>query len=488
MRIAVKHVLAFRRIGVSAAPTNEFKQGSYMGRKSKFGWLLKPRSIAIVGTLAVAIPAAAFIGGFLAGQKAAGPPADVDGQIDALAQLQSTAKWEAEADRQPPVPITRLVAVESGDNLMGVLLRAGAERTAAYAAIQSLKGSYDPRRDLSVGDELQVTFGLGDSGDPAKESAGYVLSGLTIPVSYDKEIDVSRSDKGRFVASEVERPLERETVQVSGKIDTSLSVAAGAAGLPSRVLAELIRVYSFDVDFQRDIWRGDRFELMYEQFRDETGEVVHEGDIHYAKLTLRNTELQLYRYTTTKGNLDYFNAKGESVRKTLMRTPIDGARLSSRFGKRRHPILGYTRMHTGTDFAAPRGTPIYAAGNGTVIRAGRNGGYGKYIRIRHNGTFQTAYAHLSGYAKKTRKGARVRQGQVIGYVGTTGRSTGPHLHYEVLRNGRQINPRSVRIPSGEKLKGAELKKFIAMRDTRDTEFARLRDAELRLAENKAGEN
>ncbi len=168
-----------------------------------------------------------------------------------------------------------------------------------------------------------------------------------------------------------------------------------------------------------------------------------------------------------------------------MRTPIDGARLSSRFGKRRHPILGYTRMHTGTDFAAPTGTPIYAAGDGTVVSAGRNGGYGNYIRIRHNGTYQTAYAHLSRYAKKTRKGARVKQGQIIGYVGSTGRSTGPHLHYEVLKNGRQINPRTVRIPSGEKLKGDELKKFIAARDAVDTQFAELRDASARLAENKA---
>jgi len=456
-----------------------------MGRESKFGWPLKPRTIAIVGAFAVAIPVVAFVGGFFAGHNAAGPPGEVDGQIEALAQVQSTATWEAETDRQPPVPITRVVAVESGDNLMGVLLRAGAERTVAYEAIQSLKGNYDPRRDLNVGDELQITFGPGETSS-ASDTA-YVFAGLTIPVSYDKEIDVGRSDKGGFVASEVERPLERETVQVSGKIDTSLSVAAGAAGLPSRVLAELIRVYSFDVDFQRDIWQGDRFELMYDQFRDENGDIVHEGDIHYAKLTLRSTELQLYRYTTTKGNLDYFNAKGESVRKTLMRTPIDGARLSSRFGKRKHPILGYTRMHTGTDFAAPRGTPIYAAGNGTVVQAGRNGGYGTYTRIRHNGTYQTAYAHMSRLAKKTRKGARVKQGQIIGYVGTTGRSTGPHLHYEVLRNGRQINPRSVRIPSGEKLKGAELKKFLAMRDTRDTEFAQLREAATRLAENKAGE-
>lgn len=433
----------------------------------------------------------AFFGGFFAGQNAEVPPAEVDARVDVYAQVKSFLHWESEYDRQPPTSITRVVAVESGDNLMGVLLRAGADRNAAYAAIQSLKGSYDPRRDLSVGDELQITFGPGDT--PPEEitnvdvTASYVLSRITLPVSYDKQIDVNRDETGAFAASEVERALERETVHASGQIGSSLFVDASAAGIPPGVLAELIRIYSFDVDFQRDIWQGDQFELMYEQFRGENGDIVHHGDIHYAKLTLRETEVPLYRYTTSKGNLDYFNVKGNSVRKTLMRTPIDGARLSSRFGKRRHPILGYTRMHAGVDFAAPRGTPIYAAGNGTIVKAGRNGGYGNYIRIRHNGTYQTAYAHMSKFARSSRSGARVKQGQVIGYVGTTGRSTGPHLHYEVLKNGRQINPRSVRIPSGEKLKGAEFKKFVLARDALDLEFAQLQEASARLAENQAGE-
>ncbi len=459
-----------------------------MGLESKFRWPLKHRTIAIGAILAVAIPAAAFVGGVLVGQKSVEPPGEAEAHVDSFAQVQSLGRWEAEIDRQPPAPITRVVAVESGDNLMGVLLRAGAERTVAHAAIQSLNGSYDPRRDLNVGDELQITFGPSASSAADDDTTSYTLARLTLPVSYDRQIDVSRDGNGGFIANEIERQLEREVVQASGKIDSSLFVAATDAGLPPRVLAELIRIYSFDVDFQRDIWQGDRFELMYERFRGENGDVVHQGDIHYAKLTLRNTELPLYRYTTTKGNLDYFNAKGQSVRKTLMRTPIDGARLSSRFGKRRHPILGYTRMHAGVDFAAPTGTPIYAAGNGTIVQAGRNGGYGKYIRIRHNGTFQTAYAHLSRYARGMRKGRRVKQGQVIGYVGSTGRSTGPHLHYEVLRNGRQINPRSVRIPSGEKLKGAELEKFAAVREARDAEFAQLREAATRLAENKADQN
>ncbi len=462
-----------------------------MGQEIKASWLLGPRTIVIGAALAVAIPAAAFVGGYFAGQNAVMPPSEIDTQIDAFAQVITTAQWEAEADRQPPAPITRVVAVESGDNLMGVLLRAGAERAVAHAAIQSLKGSYDPRRDLNVGDELQITFGPDTirTVDNAEtdDDANYVLARLTIPVSYDRLIDVSRNEEGRFEANEVERHLEREIVQAPGTIDSSLFVAASEAGIPPRVLAELIRIYSFDVDFQRDIWQGDKFELMYEQFRGENGDIVHEGDIHYAKLTLRDSEIPLYRYTTTASNLDYFNAKGNSVRKTLMRTPIDGARLSSRFGKRKHPILGYTRLHAGVDFAAPRGTPIYAAGNGTILIAGRNGGYGKYIRVRHNGTYQTAYGHLSKFARSTRKGARVKQGQVIGYVGSTGSSTGPHLHYEVLRNGRQINPRSVRIPSGEKLKGAELEKFIAQRDAKDLQFAELREAAARIAENTVSE-
>ena len=205
------------------------------------------------------------------------------------------------------------------------------------------------------------------------------------------------------------------------------------------------------------------------------GVVVNNGEIQYAKLTLRGTELPLYRFETPEGNLDYFNTKGESVRKALMKTPIDGARLSSRFGNRKHPILGYTRLHAGVDFAAPRGTPIYAAGDGTVTVAGTNGGYGKYIKIRHNGTYSTAYAHLNGYARGVRKGKRVRQGQVIGYVGSTGRSTGPHLHYEIHRNGKQINPLGLKLPSGEKLKGQTLEAFLSLRDTVDRQFALLSD-------------
>ncbi|MBT3809435.1 MAG: M23 family metallopeptidase [Rhodospirillaceae bacterium] len=358
---------------------------------------------------------------------------------------------------------------------MDVLIKAGAERAEAHTAIQSLKGVYDPRRDLRVGDELQIPLGpvLDIAVENVSDALNYELSSLRLPVTYDREVEVERAEDDDFIAREIELPLTTEFVRVSGAIDSSLFVNGRNAGIPISVLIELIRIYSFDVDFQRDIWNGDAFEVMFERQRNQDDVVVNNGDIHYAKLTLRGTALPFYQFETSKGTVDYFNEKGESVRKALMKTPLDGARLSSRFGNRKHPILGYTRLHAGVDFAAPTGTPIYAAGDGTVEMAKINGGYGKYIRIRHNGTYSTAYAHLNGYARGVNSGKRVRQGQVIGYVGSTGRSTGAHLHYEIHRDGKQINPLGLKLPSGEKLKGDRLAAFQSLRETVDARFASL---------------
>jgi murein DD-endopeptidase MepM/ murein hydrolase activator NlpD len=233
------------------------------------------------------------------------------------------------------------------------------------------------------------------------------------------------------------------------------------------VLVEMIRIFSFDVDFQRELQPGDSFEVLYEALFEDDGSLAKTDGVLYASLTLSGERLDLYNFTPHSGHSDFFDGKGQSVRKTLMRTPIDGARLSSRFGMRKHPVLGYSRLHKGTDFAAPRGTPIYAAGDGVVESAGRNGAYGKYLRIRHNSTYKTAYAHMKRIAKGMRRGKRVRQGQIIGYVGSTGRSTGPHLHYEVLRGGRQVNPLKIKLPSGEKLKAADLESFERQRERID---------------------
>jgi murein DD-endopeptidase MepM/ murein hydrolase activator NlpD len=248
-------------------------------------------------------------------------------------------------------------------------------------------------------------------------------------------------------------------------------VSGRRAGIPDRVLLELIRAYSWDVDFQRDIRAGDGFQVMFDKLYDEHANHVHSSTIRFAALTLSGKRHAIYRYTTRDGTDDYFDDQGRSARKALMRTPINGARLSSGFGKRRHPILGYTKMHRGVDFAAARGTPIYAAGNGVVVKSGRNGAYGNYVKIRHNSRYSTAYAHMRRINKNARRGKRVKQGQVIGTVGATGRVTGPHLHYEILVGGRRTNPLKVKMPSGRKLKGRELESFLAARSRTDEAFA-----------------
>ena len=286
---------------------------------------------------------------------------------------------------------------------------------------------------------------------------------------------VKRNAGDGFTAVKEAKKVKRSLARVAAPITSSLYLAGEGQGLPANVLAELIRIYSWDVDFQRDIREGDAFEVTYEEVRDEEGRLVHAGTVHFAALTLSGDRRPLYRFVTAAGDVDYFDDKGQGARKALMRTPIDGARLSSGFGKRRHPVLGYNKMHRGVDFAAPQGTPIYAAGDGVVTFAGRKGGYGNYINIRHNGRYHTAYAHMKGFARGMSRGKRVRQGEVIGYVGTTGRSTGPHLHYEILVDGGQVNPLSVRMPSGRKLTGKELARFLAAKDQMDLQFARLDD-------------
>ncbi len=393
---------------------------------------------------------------------------DNDAERRALADVRWQTVWEGETEPAPPMPITTAVEVKSGDSLMQVLTKAGIERQQAYSAIESLRGVYDPRRNLRVGDELRLKF---SPPTQREDNAPLRFVSLTLPLAFDRDVAVRRHSDGSFSAEEVARDLDQRTERAAGEISSSLFVAGADAGVPAAVLVELIRIFSFDVDFQREIQPGDGFELLFERFYDRAGTVVSEGGIKYAKLTLSGKELPLYEYTTSEGDIDYFNAQGESVRKALMRTPIDGARLSSRFGNRKHPILGYTRLHAGVDFAAPTGTPIYAAGNGVIEAIGRNGGYGNYIRIRHNGTYHTAYAHLNGYARGMKKGTRVRQGQVIGYVGSTGRSTGPHLHYEVHKHGNKIDPLKLKLPSGEKLAGERLVAFQQHREQLDGLFA-----------------
>ena len=263
----------------------------------------------------------------------------------------------------------------------------------------------------------------------------------------------------KFEASKIKKNFTKKIVYRETIIKDSLYTSAINLGITPNIIIEFARLYGFQVDFQRDIWKNDSFQIIYEEFVNDNNKVVDTGEIIFANLKLRDSDLQLYKYEYKKNKIDYFDENGKSIKKTLMKTPINGARLSSSFGKRKHPILGYTKMHTGTDFAAPTGTPIMASGDGKITKAGWCGGGGNCVKIKHNNTYQTVYAHMSKFGRGIKKGTRVKQGQIIGYVGSTGLSTGPHLHYEVIENGRKINSQKLKLPSGKILKGDERKKF-----------------------------
>lgn len=377
--------------------------------------------------------------------------------------------------------LTKTVSVSKGDTLMKVLTRAGADRTESYEAITALNEIFDPR-SLKIGQDVTLYFGI----DEARESDDTAPSLIRVSLNedVDRQLAAVRTPGEGFTAQETILELDRKMVRAGGIIQSSLFLSAAQAGIPTKTIVDLIRIFSYDVDFQREIQPGDSFEVYFERFADESGNILKEGSILWASMTLSGKEFSVYRYKTDDdGFTDYYDEKGRSVKKTLMRTPIDGARLTSGFGKRKHPTLGYTKMHRGVDFGARSGTPIMAAGNGTVEFAARNGGYGNYVRIRHNNEFKTAYAHMRKFAKGIRKGARVKQGQIIGYVGSTGRSTGPHLHYEVHKGGRQINPLSVKLPAGRKLDGKMLAAFKSHSDQIRQEIASV-ELETQLASAK----
>ncbi len=266
-------------------------------------------------------------------------------------------------------------------------------------------------------------------------------------------------DKKKFISKQLKKNFTKRLVYKETLITGSLYSSAVELGIKPNIIIEFARLYGFQVDFQRDVWKNDSFQIIYEEFINNNNKIVDTGEIIFANLNLQNSDLQLYKYEFEKNKVDYFDENGKSVRKTLMKTPINGARLSSSYGKRKHPILGYTKMHTGTDFAAPTGTPIMASGDGKIIKAGWCGGGGNCVKIKHNSTYQTVYAHMSKFGRGIKKGVRVSQGQIIGYVGSTGMSTGPHLHYEVIENGKKINSQKMKLPSGKILKGEDRKKF-----------------------------
>ena len=277
------------------------------------------------------------------------------------------------------------------------------------------------------------------------------------PIDNTTSVEIRKS-QDKFLVKENILQLYKKEVVVKNVIKNNLYSSAVDSGIEPNIIIEFARIFGFEVDFQRDIRKGDWFEILYEKFEDDNNKVRDTGKIIYASMYVNGEEINLYNFKF-KNDEDYFDIKGKSITKSLMKTPINGARLSSSFGMRKHPILGYNKMHRGTDFAAPSGTPIMASGSGTVTRARWCGGGGNCVKIKHNSTYETIYAHMKAFAKGIKEGKKVKQGQIIGYVGSTGLSTGPHLHYEVLINGKKVNSQKLKLPSGKILKGEQRKQF-----------------------------
>ena len=356
-----------------------------------------------------------------------------------------------------PSEVTYKVAER--DTLLSIFARYGIDDSDLQSVTTALaKARLRPEGWLRQGQPLSMRFGEFNETLTARP-----LLKARVKVGPIERIEISRAQDGTYTATKFVPELTRREIYARGTITTSLSSTAKAAGVPPSIVAQLTNIYTYDVDFQRDIHPNDSFELLYSQYVSDDGDVAPgKGEVVFSRLDFKGKSKSYYRHVMADGkSVDYFDQNGRNARKFLMKTPISGARLSSSFGMRRHPVLGYNKMHRGVDFAAPRGTPIYAAGDGVVKRASRYGSYGKYVRIKHANGYTTAYAHMHRYGPGIKSGVRVKQGQIIGYVGTTGRSTGPHLHYEVAKNGRQVNPMSVKVPTGNTLSGKEKARFQA---------------------------
>jgi len=290
------------------------------------------------------------------------------------------------------------------------------------------------------------------------DQANNEIKNFIFQISSKEKIYLTRNDENNFNQEIILTKLDKIIIYQENIILQSLYKSATDKKIPVNTIIEFARIYGFQVDFQRDIRKKDRFQIMYEVFVDENGKKIETGNILFANLILSGEDNSLY-YFDIEGSIGHYDKNGKSIQKALMKTPINGARLSSPFGMRKHPIDGFNKMHRGTDFAAPTGTPIMASGSGTIKKAGWCGGGGNCVVIKHNSTYQTVYAHMSKFAKGIKKGIRVKQGQTIGYVGSTGKSTGPHLHYEVIVNGKKVNSQKLKLPSGKILKGKDRKIF-----------------------------
>jgi len=351
--------------------------------------------------------------------------------------------------------------VRQGDTMMKILVNLGVSESDVVAILSAMKKVFAPSAIVegnNIEAKYNVKIGYDVSRPQSHVDRKVVINVIKIAHTFDEEIVISRKNDGTYDARKIEVKLLRYVSKYFGVIKNGLFVDGVESGISPTSMMNMISLYGYDVDFQRDIRSGDKFEMLVESFYSQDGKKVKDGNVLFSSLILQNRGINVYMHKI-ENRIEYFDAKGNSIRKSLLKTPINGARVSSGFGMRRHPILGYSKMHKGMDFAASSGTPILAAGNGIVVYMARKGGYGNYVEIRHNSEYSTAYGHASRFNKKFRVRAKVKQGDVVAYVGSTGRSTGPHLHFEVLYKGRQINPSKVKATSGIKLLGKELARF-----------------------------
>jgi len=346
------------------------------------------------------------------------------------------------------------LTLKSGQNLGPLLQNNGLSPQTAYQVTKAFATVYEPRR-LRAGQNFRLSF-VGDD-----------FTDLTFKPDVERTVFVNKTANETFSAKEIAAELKFDRMRVVGTIENSLYLDASRLGAPDKVIQQFANIYEYSVDFQRDIRQGDAFELFFEVSRDHNGNVVKARDLLFTSFSPRGKQMNYYLFEDDKRRENFYDKSGKTAKRKLRATPINGARLSSSYGRRKHPVLGYRKMHKGVDFAAPRGTPIMAAGNGVIERANRFGSFGNYIKIRHSDGYKTAYAHLKGFARGIKAGKYVTQDQIIGYVGTTGRSTGPHLHYEVHKNGRAINPRQLNQLSGKPIRKQDKPEFDKRRDEID---------------------
>lgn len=376
--------------------------------------------------------------------------------------------------------------VQNGDTLSSLLEKAGVSTIQRRSIIQSMTGVFDirslrPEKGTRKGDLVRLNYTEGDKDNLIN------VEKLEIYRSSIQRFYVEKKD-GKYKAWEESFDPAVKVVRKDGFIGAgqSFSAVAQAQGIPYNVADQFYDVLGFDIDFERDIRAGDSFSVLFESKYGPNGDYLGEGAFLYGEFRNGGKVLKIYRHESKDGTVSFYNQEGKGAQKALRKTPIKNARISSGFGSRRHPILGYTKQHKGVDFAASTGTPIPSAGGGVIAFRGVKSGYGNYIKVRHNGTYETAYAHLSRFQKGVNVGSRVSQGQIIGYVGSTGRSTGPHLHYEIIKNGVQVNPMTVQMPSVTNLEGEERRRFMAAKEQKDTQFALLGESMQRYAKAVLG--